>query len=723
MAAPSVLQNQFTRGELSPRMNARTDLEQYYQGGQTVLNFLPLPHGGIVSRPGSTYVSSVKTAADSTRLIPFVFNVSDSYILELGDYYMRFYRNQGQVQSGDISYTAFNGTFVSDISDWTDESPGADAAAAAWDSGTQSMKLTATASNDGIGELDLTTASAASEHTLKFKITGEAVTDTVSLRIGTATDLADIFTKTAFGNGYHTVNFTPTTASTHIQFMNEDGATTSHFVDNVDIFDNEAIELETPWAKADLFEIKWVQDADTMFFVHPSYKPMQMTRTDHEMWSLKSYTPTADPFTTAALYPAAVGFFEQRIVFGYNATNPQRLYFSQSADIQDMTTGTDAADGFVKDIFATQANPIRWIVGGVDLIVGTAGGEWVVERPASSAVTVTNFTIKRRDTSGVADTSPVEIDRRVLFMKRKGAASNKGDHLVEFLFDNDQSGEFIAPELSLLSEHITGAGIQEMAWQEKGWAGTYESVVVPHADKVLWMVRTDGVMTTLTYNPSEKVISWARQTTTGTYESVAVIPGASGDEVWCVVARTISGATARYIEFYDPDMFLDSAISGTSGSPTTAWSGLDHLEGLTVELIADGGPVGTKTVASGAVTLDVAATTLVAGIAYTPTVTVMPLEVGLRDGTGFGAATSVARVGLRLLNSVGARVTTSTRTTGVDITFRENTDNVEDPVPAFTGVKEIAAPGSWIDPTLTISQPEPLPLCILAVVMEMEAHR
>ena len=388
-----------------------------------------------------------------------------------------------------------------------------------------------------------------------------------------------------------------------------------------------------------------------------------------------------------------------------------------------MTTGTGDTDAFTKVLYATQANPIRWIVGGVDLIIGTAGGEWVVDRPSSAAVTTTNWQIRRRDTSGVADTTPAEVDRRVLFVARRGKADNKGDHVLEFLFDDSDSGEFIAPELTLLSEHITEPSIQEIAWMTKGWNGTYESVDVPHIDKVLWCVRTDGVMATLTYNPAEKVIAWGKQTTTGTYESVTVIPGASGDEVWCVVNRTVNGATKRYVEYFDPDYFLDSAISGTAASATTSWSGLGHLEGLEVELIADDAPVGTATVTGGAIELDVAATTLVAGLAYTPEVELMPLELGLRSGPGLGAAKSVARVGVLYLNSVGTNITCSTRTGGVDLPFREASDNVEDPIPGFTGLKEVVPPSSWIDETVKITQPEPLPICILSIVMEMEANR
>lgn len=456
--------------------------------------------------------------------------------------------------------------------------------------------------------------------------------------------------------------------------------------------------------------------------MHPRHKPRELTRTGHAAWSLTPYVPAGDPFMAPDDFPAAVAFFEQRIVFGYSANRPQRLWFSKSANVQDMTTGTGDSDGFTKDIFARQANPIRWVVGGTDLVVGTTGGIWVVDRPASSPVTVSNFTIKRRITAGADDRDPAEVDNRVLYIERRGNSSSRGRELRDMRFDDAES-QFVAAHLSLVSDHVIDTGVAEMVWQEQGWAGAYQGTDLEAIDRVLWCARGDGVLASFTYDPQELVSAWARQVTDGAFESVTVIPGANGDEVWCVVRRTINGTTVRYVEFFDPSLFLDSALTGSAGSPEVTWSGLDHLEGETVSILADGSPVGTKTVSAGAITLDVAASAVQIGLSFTPELELMPLELALEDGTSIGAAKSVARVVLRFLNTIGIQATASSRTAGFEIPFRRVSDDVAQPIPPFTGDKELPAPTSWSDATVKITQPNPLPATILAVVMEMEAHR
>jgi len=87
----------FTAGELSPNMMGRTDVERYYNGCFTLENFIVLPQGGLIRRPGTRFVSEVKDSSKKTRLIPFIFSNEQSYILEFGDHYMRVCANGGHV--------------------------------------------------------------------------------------------------------------------------------------------------------------------------------------------------------------------------------------------------------------------------------------------------------------------------------------------------------------------------------------------------------------------------------------------------------------------------------------------------------------------------------------------------------------------------------------------------------------------------------------------------
>ena len=100
MAKASAALSNFTGGELSPRLDGRTDLSKYFNGCKKLQNFIIHPHGGASRRPGTIHIAEVKNSAHGCRLIPFEFNVTQAYILEFGDQYFRVYKDGGQVVDG-----------------------------------------------------------------------------------------------------------------------------------------------------------------------------------------------------------------------------------------------------------------------------------------------------------------------------------------------------------------------------------------------------------------------------------------------------------------------------------------------------------------------------------------------------------------------------------------------------------------------------------------------
>ena len=96
--------NSFASGELSPRLMGRTDSPKYATGCEVMENFMALPHGGAKRRGGTRFINEVKNSAHTTRLIPFEFSVDQTYVLEFGNNYIRFYTNGGQVQASGSAY-------------------------------------------------------------------------------------------------------------------------------------------------------------------------------------------------------------------------------------------------------------------------------------------------------------------------------------------------------------------------------------------------------------------------------------------------------------------------------------------------------------------------------------------------------------------------------------------------------------------------------------------
>ena len=104
-----VIQTSFSGGEFGPSLYGRTDIAQYANACEIVQNMLPRSYGPAISMPGTRYVATASDSTLRTRLIKFVFNRSDAYVIEMGDLYMRFYTNRGQVitPSGTEDLSAF----------------------------------------------------------------------------------------------------------------------------------------------------------------------------------------------------------------------------------------------------------------------------------------------------------------------------------------------------------------------------------------------------------------------------------------------------------------------------------------------------------------------------------------------------------------------------------------------------------------------------------------
>lgn len=98
-----LIQPSFAGGEVSPSVAARVDLSKRAVAVERAENFFVRVTGGMESRPGLQFIAEAKTTG-TTRIIPFEFNTEQTYILEVGDQYMRFYTYGGQILSGGSPY-------------------------------------------------------------------------------------------------------------------------------------------------------------------------------------------------------------------------------------------------------------------------------------------------------------------------------------------------------------------------------------------------------------------------------------------------------------------------------------------------------------------------------------------------------------------------------------------------------------------------------------------
>ena len=557
--------NSFAAGELSPRLMGRTDSPKYSSGCEKMENFMALPHGGAKRRGGTRFINEVKNSAHTTRLIPFEYSVDQTYVLEFGNNYIRFYANGGQVQSSGSTYeitTTYTHTEVNELQF-------AQNADVMWivHPSHKPRKLTRLAHDN-------------------WTLVDEAFKKGPFLPVNQDETLTLAFTDTTST----TQNLTASAAlfdSSHVG--------TDWLVDT----DPGNSAGEVVWVRVNSYTSSTVVNITIKDL---DYMPTTTTATN--LWQ-------EGAFSTLRGFPSSVVFYEQRLWYGGTTHKPQTLWGSKPGIYEDFNPGAKADDGLSYAIASDRVNNIKWMAAQRVLIVGTSGGEFRITGGNESAITPTNVDVRRQTSYGSKLGHPAYVGSDVFFIQRSGTQVRN----VAYKWESDS---FQSDDMTFLAEHITTGGLTTLSYSH-----------VP--DSVLMGLRADGVLLMLTYEPTQEVIGWHRHITDGKYKSLTVISEDGPDQYWFVVERTVNGATKQYIELYTPNDYLDSMIS-YSGASTSAVTGLSHLEGKTVQVLADGAVHPELVVASGAIALNYAATEIKVGLKYISKLT--PTRPGSNAGSG-----------------------------------------------------------------------------------------
>jgi len=748
MAKASPAFTNFTAGELSPRLDGRTDVGKYFNGCKKLQNFVVHPHGGASRRPGTIFVREVKNSAHNVRLIPFEFNVTQTYILEFGDQYFRIHKDGGTVVSSGSPVEVATPYAHTDI-DKLKFTQSADVMYLVHPDFAP-RKITRTSHTAWtITEVDLLRGPMGEDNTTSTQLLASARTGTVNITatantfvstdVGRLVRLHDGFAKiTSFTNATTVAatvqdnadgraelmpSYTATSLSAH------EGDPSSTGLEHNDRFQDAAGQfilqgfkvgmkvLVTGFTTSNNNEAAAiiVKVTDDTLLLAPSSDLTDEAAGDSVTISgvLSGSTDWAlGAFSASTGYPAAVAFYEQRLVFASTTQQPQTLFFSVGGSFEDFAAGVDGDDALTYTLGSNQVNIIRYLQAGRVLLVGTSGGEFVVTSSEDAPLSPTNAVVKRQATYGSADIQPVQVANVTLFVQR---AKRK---LRELVFDLN-TDSYQAPDMTILAEHITEGGIKEMSLQQE-------------PDNVVWCVLENGKFVGMTYRREENVIAWHEHVLGGAFgsdafghvESVATIPGdLNEDDTYLVVKRTIDGGTKRYIEYFssfefgddvEDAFFVDSGLT-YSGSAVTSISGLNHLEGQTVSILANGAVHPDKTVSSGAITLDYSATKVHIGLNYSSTLQTMRIEAGGTEGTAQSKTKRIHEVVLRLFRTVGVKVGSSE--TELDrIPFRSSAAAMTAAIPLFTGDKEIEFRGGFdTDGFVVVQQDQPLPLTIIGI--------
>ncbi len=415
-------------------------------------------------------------------------------------------------------------------------------------------------------------------------------------------------------------------------------------------------------------------------------------------------------------FPSAVSFFEQRLYFAGTTQEPQTIWGSVPLDYENFTPGAASDDAVSFTIADNQVNAIRWLAAGKALAIGTLGGNFILSSDTSSGpITPTNINIKKETTYGSALILPKRIGNALLYVQRNNLTIRE----LKYNFEEDAN---LADDTTLLSEHITQSGIKDMDYQEA-------------PDGILWCIRNDGKLATMTRLASQDVLAWTRHDTQGSFLSVAVIPNGDEDQVWVATQRsskytaTTTNGYIRCIEYFKPfiqptaqssSYYVDCGLSyqGT-GTYTKTPSGLGHLEGMTVSILGDGAVYPDAVVSEGAVAISYSCNVIHVGLPYTSIIKTSRLEAGAVTSSTQGLIKRIYKSIVRLWRSLGCQV--GTETTQDTILFRDSSMAMDEPPTLFTGDKEIAFPAGYTkNAQVYIKQAQPLPLNCLAVISQVE---
>lgn len=351
-------------------------------------------------------------------------------------------------------------------------------------------------------------------------------------------------------------------------------------------------------------------------------------------------------------FPTAVGFFKERLAFGGTSKSPLNVWLSRSADYENfgVSEPVQANDAVSLQMTGGRFNQISFLEEMQDLAVGTGGSLRVIGKSdPSEPFGPDNARQDQQSTIGALVSQPVVVGGTAIF------ADRYGKRLYEYAF-SFESNSYVAEELSILSDHLTREGVVEMAFQQ-------------NPDNLVMCPMQDGAMTVVTYEKKQQIAGftpWVVGGANAKLESVAVIPSDGGDTAYAIVSRTVDGAIKRYVEYQAKPhlegenvadgVYYDSAVTYV-GPAVGAVSGLLHLRGETVGILADGVDIGDAVVsAGGAITLpdDITAAKITVGLRYKSRgVTLRMPQAGNRDGSALGRKKAVTSLALDVLDTAG----------------------------------------------------------------------
>lgn len=683
MASTKVLQRGFGGGEQSPQMYGRIDDPKYQTGLEVCRNFICLPQGPIQNRPGFEYVAETKFADKKCRIIPFVFNLQQTFVIELGDKYARFHTRGGTLMNGEVPYEIETPWEEKDLFD-----------------------LHYTQSNDVV---TIVHPNYAPREIRRYSNTDWRL---VQCSFGTSLKTPTNVKAERVSQAADDSNKDKYTFQYKVSCLNADKSEESAASNSVSVTANLYAYGTTVKISCDAVEgatfyrfyknqgglYSYIGDSETTSIIDDNIGPNT------------SITPRRfDETIKEGNWPAAVGYFEQRKVFAGFTQDPQRIVMTASSTESDLSYSlpTQDTDRINFRIASREFNQIQHIVPLAQLMLLTTGAEMRVSPLNSDAITPSSISVRPQSYIGTDTVQPVIVNNNVIY------ASARDGHLRELAYQYSAGG-YVAGDLCLRSAHLFDfRRVKDMA--------LYKAPV-----PIVWAVSSDGRLLGLTYIPEQQIGSWHRHDTNGAFESCACISEDDEDRLYVVTQREMNGKSVRFIERMSSmqfenlsDAFFVDCGATYRGDPVSTVGGLSWLEGQKVAILADGAVVPQQTVTNGQIKLSVPASIITIGLPYESDAKTLPAIIN-DSSYGLGRNKNVSRVTLKVYRTSGIFVGPSFDD-DVLVEYKQRTTEPCGAPPAMvSGDVSIRLLPSWTDTgSICIRQADPLPLTLLSYALDL----
>jgi len=741
MPRDRITHRSFTGGEISPYLEQRADLARWQTSLSELVNFTVMVQGGATRRSGTR---DVLEALEDSRLLPFSFSANDGYSIEFAPAVSRFFRDFGVLESAPDTPFELVTPLTADEIPLLDYAQSADVmylttglrpiqklsrvSVLDWQIEDLAVKLGPFMDENDEDGIVLSTA-----HALPLS-KGTSFTLHADAPLFNAQHVGALWKIAVEDRSKYKLwqpQFTVAVGDYpgNSRYWGDNFYIVTEISNGSDVKTGMVPPIHTfgeEWDGAgpnSNLGVKWK-------FLHSGWGVVKITAfIDDQNVTVEAQTYIPDELIDGTWrwaegawseyrgYPRSLAFHKKRLIAGSTKAQPATWWASVLDDHPNFKNGNLGTDGFTETLQggSNQVNQIEWLSSsGGKLWIGTSGDEFVVPTSATrEPLTPANVDVDDGTAEGSAPIKPAKVDSPIFVSKDRRRLHDTG---FDFAAES-----YIAPDLTIFADHVTDPGVVELAWQREPY-------------RLLWALRSDGVLACSTLRRDQQVNGWHRHLIAdgrGLVKSIAAAPSPTGirQDLWAIVEYDLAAGPARRVQCLMPFFergtrdvkdawFVDCGFI-YDGAPATVINGIPaFLEGETVKILADGKVQTPKVVTAGAITLSSPKSKVILGLQMTSRLKTLRYDRELQGGSLAGKKQRVDGIVLDLLRAASVKIASD----GRDPEYVTNEDGIVMDASArlMTGpTRPTPVSSGWEDDgSATITCEDPLPATIRAITID-----